>query len=121
MVKLETPQGCLRWHWGGAYMISHAGGVWAAQRRDDRQTIVRDSPEALHEAIIADYTARPVPRGRAPLRGGGQPGTGRPPGVAVVFRSRGRLIRRPGCEGCSVVLAPVSESAAWLLRSSAMV
>jgi hypothetical protein len=53
----------LRWHWDTAYLICHPEpDVWMAQRRDDRQTLHADGPEALRDRIIADYFARPVPR-----------------------------------------------------------
>jgi hypothetical protein len=57
-----TPLEDLRWHWGEAYRIDHYGLVWIAPRRDDRSTLRADSPEELRQAMIADYTARPVPR-----------------------------------------------------------
>lgn len=57
-----TPLAVLKWHWGSAYDIWHFGTRWIAQRRDDRSTLRADSPEELRNLIIADYTARPVPR-----------------------------------------------------------
>ena len=63
----EGPLGALRWHWGSAYVINCAAlGEWIAQRRDDRATLRADSPEALRDPIVADYTARPVSRDTAP-------------------------------------------------------
>lgn len=59
-----TPLGDLRWHWGAAYVISGIIGTWRAERRDDGRTVTADDPEKLRRAIIADYTARPVPRQR---------------------------------------------------------
>ena len=57
----------LRWHWGTAYVISRlTSGTWLAQRNDTRGTLRADNPVSLREEIIADYFARPVPRG---LRG----------------------------------------------------
>ncbi len=54
----------LRWHWGSAYLIGHrAPDVWVAQRRDTRETLIADGPEALRGEIRADYLAHPVPRG----------------------------------------------------------
>ena len=54
----------LRWHWGGAYVISNPSpGTWLAQRRDDRTTVRADNPVQLRFKITADYAARPVPRG----------------------------------------------------------
>jgi hypothetical protein len=53
----------LRWHWGDAYGINYLGyGRWIAQRRDDKTMLRANSPEELREAIVADYSARPVPR-----------------------------------------------------------
>lgn len=57
-----TPLEDLRWNWGEAYRIDHYGLVWVAQRRDDRSTLRAESTEELREAIIRDYTARPVLR-----------------------------------------------------------
>jgi len=59
----EKPLDDLRWHWGGAYLISFSGpDNWVAQRRDNRQTIRADSPGDLLEKIRADYAAHPVSR-----------------------------------------------------------
>ncbi len=60
--EVLTPLGDLRWHWGSAYMISGIIGAWRAERRDDGRVLAADDPEKLHDAIVADYTARPVPR-----------------------------------------------------------
>jgi hypothetical protein len=57
----------LRWHWGEAYVICNPGPeVWLAERRDTRETLKADTPMGLRDAIIADYTARPVRHGRVP-------------------------------------------------------
>ncbi len=57
----------LRYHWGSAYLIEHPEpDVWIAVRRDDHATLRADSPEALREKIVADYTAHPVSRSVAP-------------------------------------------------------
>ena len=61
-----TPLADLRWHWDGAYLISGVIGYWRAERRDDGRTLTADDPEMLRRAIIADYTAKPVPRGPLP-------------------------------------------------------
>ena len=37
-----------------------------AQRRDNRETLRADNPDGLRDAILADYTARPVSRQVAP-------------------------------------------------------
>jgi hypothetical protein len=40
--------------------------VWIVVRRDDHQTLRNTTPFGLRDKVIADYFARPVPRG---LRG----------------------------------------------------
>jgi len=55
------PLADLRWHWGEAYLIRGRIGYWRAERRDDGRTLTADDPEKLRQAIIADYTAKPVP------------------------------------------------------------
>ena len=53
----------LRFHWGGAYDIAVARGVFIATRRDGRGGRLADpSPEGLLRQIRADYAAMPVPR-----------------------------------------------------------
>jgi hypothetical protein len=61
-----TPLGDLRWHWGGAYVISGLMGLWRAERRDDGRALTADDPEKLRRAIITDYTRKPVPRQGSP-------------------------------------------------------
>jgi hypothetical protein len=56
----------LQWHWGSAYLITGAAGLWIAQRRDDGRTLTATGPDSLRELIIEDYAARPVPRDDAP-------------------------------------------------------
>jgi hypothetical protein len=59
----EGPLDDLRWHWGGAYLISFSGpGGWVAQRRDNRETLRADSPGELLDRIRADYATHPVSR-----------------------------------------------------------
>ncbi len=60
--EILTPLGDLRWHWGGAYVITGTLGCWRARRRDDGRVLTADDPEKLHAAIVEDYTAKPVPR-----------------------------------------------------------
>jgi hypothetical protein len=60
------PLADLRWHWGGAYLISGIVGYWQAERRDNGRTLTAHDPEQLRQAIIADYTAKPVPRDPLP-------------------------------------------------------
>lgn len=52
----------LQFHWAGAYVITGIIGAWRAARRDDGRVLAADDPEKLRRAIIADYTAKPVPR-----------------------------------------------------------
>lgn len=52
----------LRWNWGDAYEIGVTAGLWTARRRDGKGTLEEKDPEALRAAILADYTALPVPR-----------------------------------------------------------
>ena len=62
----NDPLDALRWHWGEAYIISHAKpDVWMAQRRDTGETLRDVTPLGLRDQIIRDYTARSVKRGRA--------------------------------------------------------
>ena len=59
----DEPLDALRWHWGEAYLLANPEPwVWIAVRRDTRETLRSDTPLGLREAIIADYTARKVPR-----------------------------------------------------------
>jgi hypothetical protein len=52
----------LQFHWDDAYVISGIIGALRAERRDDGRVLTADDPEKLRRAIIADYTAKPVPR-----------------------------------------------------------
>jgi hypothetical protein len=66
MAILGTPEQrlCfLQWHWGSAYVIELTDG-WKATRRDDGSEFTAESAEELRDAILADYTGRPVPRFR---------------------------------------------------------
>jgi hypothetical protein len=66
---LTRPLASLRWHWGSAYDIRNPlPRVWIAERRDTRDALRADSPVALRDLIVADYTARPVPRDASPAR-----------------------------------------------------
>jgi hypothetical protein len=56
----------LQYHWGGAYLITGAGGHWIAMRRDDGRTLSASGPEELHELMTEDYAAQPVSREAAP-------------------------------------------------------
>jgi hypothetical protein len=54
----------LVFHWGSAYLIAHPEpDVWIAVRRDTHETLRAGTPVALRDLILADYAARPVPRG----------------------------------------------------------
>ncbi len=53
----------LRYHWGEAYQLAVWGGGWRAKRRDGKGGwILAEDPEALYEAIRADYQRDPVSR-----------------------------------------------------------
>jgi len=53
----------LEFHWGDAYGIDFAGGMWTARRRDGRGDVLADPlPGGLLRQIRADYAALPVPR-----------------------------------------------------------
>jgi hypothetical protein len=52
----------LSWHWGDAYEVSEALGVWRAVRLDNGRTLVATEAEELWDLIMADYARQPVPR-----------------------------------------------------------
>jgi hypothetical protein len=53
----------LRHHWGEAYDLGVRGRQWRAKRRDGKGGwITAEDPQALVQAIRADYQADPVPR-----------------------------------------------------------
>jgi hypothetical protein len=57
----------LRYHWGGAYVITcPAPDLWLAQRRDNRATLRAGSAGELRDMIEDDYATKPVPREIAP-------------------------------------------------------
>jgi hypothetical protein len=59
----DEPLDALRWHWGEAYVINCLGlGRWTAERRDTHETLRDHTPLGLRDKIIADYSARKVPR-----------------------------------------------------------
>jgi hypothetical protein len=58
----EHDLGELRFHWDGAYLIHRLGARWVAQRRDSRESFSAESADKLRDLIVADYTAKPVPR-----------------------------------------------------------
>jgi len=56
----------LIFHWGSAYDIDAADGMYTAMRRDGQGTRLADpSPKGLLRQIRADYAALPVPRSRS--------------------------------------------------------
>ena len=59
---IEAELDDLRWHWGDAYEVTEALGVWRAVRRDNQVALVASSAAELRSLIVADYTARPVIR-----------------------------------------------------------
>ena len=54
--------GNLIWHWGEAYIVTYANGLYHAERRDNGAKVHASDPQQLGHEIHADYTARPVPR-----------------------------------------------------------
>jgi len=54
----------LRLHWGDAYEITVADGLWRAWRLDRIGGVIEErSPEKLRQAIMDDHETRPVRRG----------------------------------------------------------
>ena len=49
-------------HWGEAYVITYANGLYHAERRDNGAQVHAPDPEQLGRDIQADYAARPVSR-----------------------------------------------------------
>jgi len=65
----------LRFHWGSAYDIGAADGLYTARRRDGKGAPLTDHlPEGLRLRIQADYEAMPVPRDPAVNGAGRQRG-----------------------------------------------
>ena len=62
MKSWEGDLACLRWHWGEAYEITRAFGMFRAVRRDDGSAVSASTANWLAAEILADYSARPVPR-----------------------------------------------------------
>lgn len=54
--------GDLDWHWGEAYEITEALGVWRAVRRDNQRTLIATDAQDLRDLIKADYAKLPVSR-----------------------------------------------------------
>ena len=52
----------LRHHWGEAYEITEACGVWRAVRLDNQRALVASDAGELRDLILADYADRPVRR-----------------------------------------------------------
>ena len=52
----------LDWHWGEAYEITEALGVWRAVRLDNQRAIIAANPDDLRNLIVEDYLKDPVPR-----------------------------------------------------------
>jgi hypothetical protein len=63
MAEIDLPH--LDYHWGGddgAYEFSRRGRLWVAVRRDNGREVTAGSGRELRDAVMADYTAEPVPR-----------------------------------------------------------
>lgn len=52
----------LRWHWGDAYEITEANGVWRAVRLDNQVSLIASDGVNLRDLIVDDYSRRPVDR-----------------------------------------------------------
>ncbi|HTR90360.1 MAG TPA: hypothetical protein VMI73_01310 [Trebonia sp.] len=61
----------IRYGWGDAYDIGYdqARGYWARRRDGLGGDITADSPDAIWQAILDDYTLKPVPRDFGPPPG----------------------------------------------------
>ena len=64
MPSPHGPAAELTWHWGMAYRIWAADGIWYACRDDHDEIIQATDPERLSFMIRDDYFRR---AGRAPL------------------------------------------------------
>ena len=56
----------LRYHWDEAYEITYSAETtqsYRAKRLDDGQILSATTPAKLRDAIIDDYSVRPVPAG----------------------------------------------------------
>jgi hypothetical protein len=63
----EQELAALQWNWGEAYLIGYDEdhGWWASRRDQIGGLLAESGPDELAAAIRADYTLKPVPRGRA--------------------------------------------------------
>ena len=52
----------LRWHWGDAYEITEAIGVWRAVRLDNQVSLIASDGVDLRDLIVDDYSRHPVDR-----------------------------------------------------------
>jgi hypothetical protein len=101
----DGPLEDLRHHWGDAYDIRAAGGVYTARRRDGKGDALADPlPEGLRMRIAADYRADRVPRDLPPqcLRCG-MPDP--PPEETCTGGRDHRVGTADGCPGCGRVAA----------------
>jgi hypothetical protein len=87
----------LRWHWGDAYEIGRDDASdWHARRRDGLGGLLTGAgPDELGQAVVADYSFRPVPPGSPGGRRSGRRGAyrGHRAGLAAVGK-RG-CVRKP--------------------------
>ena len=63
VLRADAALDALRWHWGNGYDVGFGDGVWWFRRLDGHggtQTAI--GPDEVRNAIIADYTERPVER-----------------------------------------------------------
>jgi len=97
----------LEFHWGSAYEITAADGMWTARHRDGRGDVLADPlPEGLRLRIQADYEAIVVwPHGR---RNGGSSAL---PGMRIAVHPH----RTSGAGRAPSGVGAVGQSAAGLL------
>ncbi len=58
MLRCMDPLDELIWHWGMAYRIWSAGGIWYARRNGEDEIMQADDPEALSFMVRDDYFRR---------------------------------------------------------------
>ena len=58
MLHCMDPLDELIWHWGMAYRIWSAKGIWYARRKDQDEVMQAEGPESLSFMIRDDYFRR---------------------------------------------------------------
>jgi hypothetical protein len=63
VLRADTALDALRWHWGDAYDVGCDDGVWWYRRLDGLDgTRTAIGPDEVRNAIVKDYTDRPLER-----------------------------------------------------------